>query len=187
MFLRKTKQRDPLPVTMSGVRMGERLLQVGVDDGALIGALAAKVGLSGAAALVVGDAASGERARTEALNAGVLLEVHVTSLEQLPLADAGMDVVIVHNGGDELARLDAVARGQAAREWHRVLRSGGRAVIIDRAPRRGLRAMVGGGSTRSASYEQGGGSVAVLESGGFQPVRTVGEVEGLTFTEGLKS
>ena len=53
MFLRKTKQRDPLPVTMSGVRMGERLLQVGGDAAALAGALAAKVGLSGAAAIVV--------------------------------------------------------------------------------------------------------------------------------------
>ena len=187
MFLRKTKQRDPLPVTMSGVRMGERLLQVGMDDASLVGVLAAKVGLSGAAAIVVADAAGGERARAQALNAGVLMDVHVSPLDRIPLGDAGIDVVIVHNGGGEIARLDAATRGQAAREWHRVLRPGGRAMIIDRAPRRGLRAMVGGGSPDSAGYAHGGGSLAVLESGGFRPVRTVGEVEGLTFTEGLKS
>ena len=65
MFLRKSRVgRDPLVMTMSGVRLGERLLQIGVDDPAVLGALAAKVGLSGHAAVVTLDERSAERART---------------------------------------------------------------------------------------------------------------------------
>ncbi len=40
MFLRKTRI-EPLPVTMSAVRMGERVLQIGVDDPAVASAIAA--------------------------------------------------------------------------------------------------------------------------------------------------
>jgi hypothetical protein len=46
MFLRKTRI-EPLPVTMSAVRMGERVLQIGVDDPAVASAIAGKAGLSG--------------------------------------------------------------------------------------------------------------------------------------------
>ena len=48
MFLRKSRI-EPLPVTMSAVRMGERVLQVGLDDPALASTLAGKAGLSGSA------------------------------------------------------------------------------------------------------------------------------------------
>jgi hypothetical protein len=44
---------EPLAVSMSGVRMGERALQVGIDDSSLAGAIAVKVGLSGHAAIAV--------------------------------------------------------------------------------------------------------------------------------------
>ena len=54
MFFRKSRV-EPLPVTMSAVRMGERLLQIGIDDPGLASALAAKVGLSGNAAIVATD------------------------------------------------------------------------------------------------------------------------------------
>jgi len=62
MFLRKSRVA-PLPVTMSAVRMGERVLQVGVDDPAVASAIAAKVGLSGHAALAVADERDAARAR----------------------------------------------------------------------------------------------------------------------------
>src|SRR5439155_8639894 len=101
MFLRKTKtaRSEPAAVIMSGVRMGERLLQLGVDDARLAGVLAAKVGLSGHAAIAVADEASGERARDAAADAGVLVDVRVTPLDALPFPDACLDVVIVHGVG----------------------------------------------------------------------------------------
>ena len=57
MFLRKSRL-EPLPVTMSAVRMGERVLQVGIDDATIAAAIAAKVGLSGNAAIAATIAAS---------------------------------------------------------------------------------------------------------------------------------
>jgi len=83
MFLRKSRV-EPLPVTMSAVRMGERVLQIGIDDPGLASALAAKVGLSGNAAIVVTDDADAARARTAAASGGVLVDVQVTPLAPLP-------------------------------------------------------------------------------------------------------
>ena len=53
-FLRKSTL-ERLPVAMTGVRMGERALQLGIEDPSLVGAIAAKVGLSGHAVIVVRD------------------------------------------------------------------------------------------------------------------------------------
>ena len=53
---------DPLQVSMTGVRMGERFLQIGCDDRALLSGLAARVGLSGTAAVATLDDESAKRA-----------------------------------------------------------------------------------------------------------------------------
>ena len=44
--LKRQRTMDPLHVTMTGVRMGERFVQVGCDDAALLRGLAGKVGLT---------------------------------------------------------------------------------------------------------------------------------------------
>jgi hypothetical protein len=79
-FLRKSSL-EQLPVAMSGVRMGERALQVGIADRSIAGAIAAKVGLSGSAAFAVTSEAKAAQARTAGANAGVLVDVHLTSLD----------------------------------------------------------------------------------------------------------
>ena len=187
MFLRKTKRREPVPVTMSGVRMGERLLQIGIDDAAVAGAIAAKVGLSGNAAAAVADDAAAARARASATDAGVLVDVQVTPVDHLPFADGAFDVVVVHSTGGFLAGLASDMRTAAAREWHRVLRHGGRAITIEAGPRGGLGALLRGGGGAAAAADPAAGGLAVLEGGSFRPVRVVGELEGFKFTEGLKS
>lgn len=180
MFLRRTKRRDPVPVTMAGVRMGERLLQVGIDDPAVAGAIAAKVGLSGSAAAAVTDDDAAARFRRTASDAGVLIDVQVSSLEALPFEGAAFDVVLVHSARGQLAQLDAAAFAAIAREWHRVLRPGGRIVAIEPGERRGLGAVFGGSSGQAAQ------TIPTLEASGFRPVRVVGDLEGLKFTEGLR-
>src|SRR3954464_4981944 len=61
MFLKKS---DPhlLIVGMTGVKMGDAFLQIGCADGGRMAAVAAKVGLSGRAAVVTPDEASAGRA-----------------------------------------------------------------------------------------------------------------------------
>lgn len=186
-FLRKAKRREPVPVTMSGVRMGEKLLQVGLDDAAIAGAIAAKVGLSGSAAAAVDSEELAAQARSSALESGVLVDVQVSPLERLPFDAGSFDVVVVHGSRGLLPRLAAGTRTAAAGEWHRVLRHGGRVVAIEPGPRSGLAGLFRGGAEPDPAYEAAGGTLAVLQAGGFRAVRVVGQLEGLTFTEGLKS
>src|SRR4051812_27080456 len=107
MFLRKSNiRRDPLPITMNGVRMGERLLQIGVDDPAIAGMLAAKVGLSGSAAMAVPDERAAGRARDGIANAGGLVDLHVIEPgAPLPFGDSGFDALVVHNMDHQLGAL----------------------------------------------------------------------------------
>ena len=65
MFLKKS---DPhlLMVGMTGVKMGDTFVQVGCAHGGRLAAVAAKVGLSGRAAVIAPDESSAARARKAA-------------------------------------------------------------------------------------------------------------------------
>ena len=185
MFLRKSSI-EPLPVTMSAVRMGERVLQIGVDDPAIVSALAAKVGLSGYAAIAVTDDAGAARTRAAAGRAGVLIDVQIAPVTSLPFESGAFDLVIAHSTRGLVSSLDATSRMAALREWHRMLRQGGRVMTIESAPTAGLKGMLR--PTRvDETYAASGGIVAALEAAGFRPVRVLAEREGYTFTEGLKT
>jgi SAM-dependent methyltransferase len=176
-FLRKSTL-ERLPVVMSGVRMGERALQIGVDDSDLVGAIAAKVGLSGHAAVAVTQARHADRVRQAAARAGALVDVQVGPLDALPFADDAFDVVVLHAAG--LKRVPADNQSvRILRDVLRVLRSGGRLVIIE-----------GSGSglltrLRPARVDTAG-TLSALDAAGFTATRLLAEREGYAFLEGLK-
>lgn len=184
MIFRKSRL-EPLPLTMTGVRMGERLLQIGIDDPAIAGALAQKVGLSGAAALAAANERDAERARHAAATAGVLIDVRLTPLGALPFESGSFDAIIVHSTGGLLESLTPEDRMAALREAHRVLRPGGRIVVIESTRRRGLGALLRP-HVVNEHYAAAGGALGALQAAGFKPVRVLGELEGYKFTEGLK-
>jgi len=173
MFLRKTRI-EPLPVTMSAVRMGERVLQIGVDDPAVASAIASKVGLSGNAALVVTDERDAARAESAMTNAGILVDVKITPLETLPFENDAFDLVIVHAAHGLTSSLEAM------RQWQRVVRRGGRVMVIEGGPATGLAAMFK--TPRPPDTD----AVSALEAAGFRPARLLAEREGYRFTEGIK-
>ena len=183
-FLRKSSL-EPLPVVMSGVRMGERVLQIGIDDPALVGAIAAKAGLSGHAAIAVSDAHTSASAQAAATKAGVLMDVQVTSLQSLPFADGSFDVVVVHGARGLLASLDESARIALLREAHRALRAGGRIVIIEGAAQGGFGSLLR--PRAPAGYDAGGDAVSALTTAGFRATRVLAERERYKFSEGLKA
>jgi SAM-dependent methyltransferase len=187
-FLRKTSlPAEPLAITMSGIRMGERLLQIGVDDLTLTAAMALKVGLSGSAAVAVPDTPRAERVRKAAERAGVLVDIRVNSFDMLPFENAAFDVVVVHGVEGLLASLGREARDVAAlREAHRVLRQGGRIIVVEAGPQQGLARLVGG-SRQDPQYAAAGGTSRALRSAAFKPVRVLSERDGYRFIEGLKS
>ena len=179
MFFRKSRL-EPLPVTMSAVRMGERVLQIGIDDPAIVGVLASKVGLSGNAAVAVTTEADAQRVRAAAAGAGVLVDVNVTSLSSLPFESEMFDLVIVHGVHGLVSSLEPTTRTAALRECHRVLRAGGRLMTIEPAPASGLKGLLG--KSEEMAYDV----VVALEAAGFRPARVLAEREGYTFAEGIK-
>jgi ubiquinone/menaquinone biosynthesis C-methylase UbiE len=170
-----------LIVGMAGVKMGDRLLQVGCSDGGALAAVAAKVGLSGRAVAVVSDDASAERARRGAAAEGVFVEVETAPAATLPADADEFDVVIVDDSRRQFAAVDAESQAAIAREARRVLKPGGRCLVITALPATGLAAMLGRGRSAPAFDP-----APALTAGGFRFVRVLGEREGLRFIEGLK-
>jgi ubiquinone/menaquinone biosynthesis C-methylase UbiE len=184
MFL---KRQDPfgLLVGMTGVKLGDRLLQVGCAHAGRLGAIAGKVGLSGRAVAVVPDAESANRATKGAANAGVLVEVEIGPPTRLTFDADSFDLAVVDETAGLIGRLSGEDQLTAIRELLRILRPGGRALLIGTGPPRGLNKLFGGGQS-SPSFVLSGDANGALESQGFRQVRTLAERDGLVFVEGLK-
>jgi ubiquinone/menaquinone biosynthesis C-methylase UbiE len=184
MFL---KRQDPyqLVVGMTGVKLGDRFVQVGCADGGRLGAIAAKVGLSGRAVAIAPDESSAARARKGAANAGVLVEVDVAPPTRLPIEDGSIDLAVVDDTAGVLGSLRAEDRVASIRELARVLRPGGRVMIIGAAPRAGLAGLLSRGSA-GPPFAVSGDANRALQADGFKMVRTLAERDGFAFVEGVK-
>ena len=166
--------------------MGDRVLQVGVDDPAIASALAAKVGLTGYAAIAVSDDASAARTRAAAASAGILVDIKVAPAASLPFESDAFDLLIAHSARGFVSSLDVDARRAAMREWFRVLRHGGRVMTIEAGTVTGLKGILHR-QPRNTEYESTGGIVGALEQAGFKPARVLADREGFKFAEGIKA
>ena len=167
---------------MAGLKLGNRLLILGASDTALAAALAVKVGLTGRACLLDESADRMSAAAAAVEREGALVESFTAPMSALPFEANAFDVVIAR---DVLAAMPPQSRAAAAAEVTRVVRAGGRCIVIDDLHRGGLSGLVGGqrgedGSRRSMA-------VALLTAAGFRGVRTLAEREGLLFVEGVKA
>jgi ubiquinone/menaquinone biosynthesis C-methylase UbiE len=180
-FLRKSNL-EPLGVSISGVKLGDRLLVVGASDPVLIAGLASKAGLTGRTCVLDASSPAVNATAAAVEREGALVEAFTSPLGQLPFDAASFDVCVMRNA---LPALAAGERRGAGLEVFRVLRPGGRAVVIDDAPRGGL-AKVFGGRGAAGVYAEEGGATRVLQDAGFRGVRTLAEREGLVFVEGTK-
>lgn len=170
-----------LVVGMTGVKMGDRLVQVGCAHGGRLAAVAGKVGLSGRAVAVVPDEASAARARKGAAAAGVLVEIEIAPPARLPVDDGAFDLAVIDDTGGLLGAMREEDRAAAIREVVRALRPGGRSIVIGAAPRGGIGALL----TRAESGP-GFDAPRALEAEGFKSARTLAERNGLKFVEGIK-
>lgn len=184
MFLKRDNPHL-LVVGMAGVKMGDRFLQIGCAHGGRLGAVAAKVGLSGRAVVVAPDNESAARARKGAANAGVLVEVEVAPPTRLPVEADAFDLVLVDDTGGLFGTMRPEDRVGSIREILRVLRPGGRVMIVGAATRGGLGALLTRAQTGSP-FTASGDAVKALQADGFKSVRTLAEREGLVFVEGIK-
>jgi ubiquinone/menaquinone biosynthesis C-methylase UbiE len=170
-----------LAISMVGVKLGDRLLQLACGDGVLFAALGAKVGLTGRACAIDASRDGVTRGQRAASAAGVLVEIAEAPYHALPHDTGSFDIVVVY---DVVGTLSAGDRAACLREARRVLRAGGRCIIVERTGRRGLAALFGSPSV-NPEYARSGGAEAALRAAEFVAVRTLAEREGLRFAEGV--
>jgi SAM-dependent methyltransferase len=173
-----------LSVSMTGVKLGDRVVFVGVPDAARVAAIAAKVGLSGRAVATVYDDETAARVNKAAANAGVLVDIERGDATRLPFAEGEFDIAVLDDTAALLEHLNDSDRAAAVREVVRVLRPGGRLLLIGGGEPIGLAKLI---AKEPVSPLVASGRVnAMLEQCGFGIVRTLAEREGLVFVEGLK-
>jgi ubiquinone/menaquinone biosynthesis C-methylase UbiE len=180
-FLRKSTS-EALAVSMAGIKLGDRLLVVGCSDPLLIAQLAVKTGLTGRAFAVDEDDARVSKAVDVAAREGALVETAKASWTALPIEDEGFDVAVVR---DVLPYLARHRRAACIDEVRRVLRPGGRCLVVDGQARTGIASMIAAGSS-PRGYDEGG-PVEAFTNQGFKAARIVAERDGLVFAEAVKA
>ena len=174
---------------MTGVSLGDRLLNVGFTDASLLGALSSKVGLSGRACVIVENEAQAAGARRAAEQAGVLLDVETGSLDKkFPFEDATFDLVVIDDQNGLLSSARPEVRAAILQESFRTLAPRGRIIIIERGARAGLGALLRPASATPINphYQSTGGAMAALAAEGFRSIRHLAERNGLSFFEGVR-
>jgi SAM-dependent methyltransferase len=161
---------DPLHVSMTGVRMGERFLQIGCRDRGLLSGLAAKVGLSGSASVAALTPDDAKNAEAVGRKVGALIEVqNIDQGRGWPYEDAQFDMIVVDDTQDSFGDSYSDTGGVILENAMRALREGGRIEIIAR-------------SRTDPAFD----AVAELTKVGFKPVRVLAERDGFRFIEGLR-
>src|SRR5262249_47949561 len=158
---------ESLAVSMAGVKLGDRLLVIGCGDPMLIAQLAAKTGLTGRAVAVDAREALVAAAADVATREGVLLETITAPWNALPDDRDSFAVVIVR---DLLPHLEATKRAWCLGEAHRVLRPGGRCLVIDGTAKKGI-FPASRTEPVASDYMATGGAVGVLAAQGFKAAR----------------
>ncbi len=113
-------------IARSGVRTGQKVLDIAGGTGDLARAFAERVGASGTVLLTDINAAMLARGRDRLLDEGCVVEAVQCDAERLPFPDRTFDCVSVAFGLRNMTHKDV-----ALREMFRVLRPGGRLLVLE--------------------------------------------------------
>src|SRR5687767_4996475 len=174
-WFRNAPPGDPLAVTMTGVKLGDRLLIIGGTHEKLVAQLSLKPGLTGRVCVLDEKAEVSSRAAATAEREGALVEQETAPHTMLPHNEASFDIVVLNHA---LSGVGPDRRMQIVNEARRVLRTGGRCITIEAAARGGLAALISKGGVAHTDLEQ------AFSAAGLRAVRTLAEREGLVFVEG---
>jgi arsenite methyltransferase len=166
-------------VSMVGARPGDSVLFCGSGRPDLSGAVAKVTGLNGQTAVVDRKDGAAKRVAAGARDAGALVDFEDAPLTMLPFDAGQWDAVVLPDGFAELAGKAASVLSEAVR----VLRPGGRIVVLDRMSRPGLFGLFRTADGTAVPAET---VTNALKAAGLRGVRVLAEVEGVRYTEGTR-
>jgi demethylmenaquinone methyltransferase/2-methoxy-6-polyprenyl-1,4-benzoquinol methylase len=113
-------------IAISGVRPGQRVLDVAAGTGDLSRAFARKVGPAGLVVMSDINGSMLQAGRDRLIDSGVLVPTVLCDAEKLPFPDAQFDLVSVAFGLRNMTHKDA-----ALRDMQRVLKPGGKLLVLE--------------------------------------------------------
>jgi ubiquinone/menaquinone biosynthesis C-methylase UbiE len=153
-------------ITLAGLHPGDQVLDVGCGTGTLALEVAPRVGIAGRVAGIDPSPEQIARARAKAARRHVPIQFQVGVIEQLAFPDQSFDVVL---STLMMHHLPASLKRQGLAEIARVLRPGGRLVIVDftrKQERHGLAARIHAGGSGLHDL------VALVQEASFENVET---------------
>jgi len=165
---------------MIGAKSGDRVLVIGAGDGRLAAGVALATGLNGRTLVIDPEAGAQARVDAAAARAGALVEFTAMPAATLALDDGAFDIVVIPH---ELSAR-APQRHQIVSEAARLLRPGGRVMVVERTERSGFRDLL---SRESRPIITADDIRALLTEGGLRATRLLGEVDGIAFVEAIKA
>jgi ubiquinone/menaquinone biosynthesis C-methylase UbiE len=174
---------DPRPhqtaLAMIGAKPGQQILVLGARDGGLAAAIAGVTGLNGRTVVIDPSAESEARVDSAAAEAGVLVEFAQESLLRLSSATDLFDVVVLNQTLGE----PGVDRAALVNEAARVIRPGGRLIVIEGEAASGIRSLFQRPPQRAFT---GTAAKDLLTAAGLRGSRILAETGGVTFVEAAK-
>ena len=166
-------------LAMIGAKPGSTVIVIGVGDPALAAEVALVTGLNGRTLVIVPSADAQPRVETAAASAGALVDVETSDPTSLPAADSVFDIAVVTDLAPATPNGD-----QIVREAARVVRAGGRVVMIEGKRVGGLRKLLPASQpeTNTPTDEL----VRLLSGAGLRGTRLLGSAEGISYYEGTK-
>ena len=177
-FRRSDTPEVPLVVSVTGVRLGQRVLVVAGRDRRIVHDLAARVGLTGRTFVLTLDGDADEL-QAAAEDAGVLVDVAPLALP-LPVAGETFDVAVID---DTARRPEDLATPALLPDVFGALRTGGRVVV--RLPAGG--GLVGRLVGRSETAPAAPMTIAALTDAGFRAARVVAVHAGVAYVEASRA
>ena len=177
-WFRKGLSPHHTAIAMIGAKSGDQVLVVGAGDPELAAEVALVTGLNGTTTVCDPDASARARVETAAREAGALVEFANATPASLPAGDASQDVVVLMNVADTVTQVDPALVLEHAL---RVLRPGGRVIVVDGARSSGLFRSSGGAARLPAQT-----ILTRLEQAGTRARRQLAEVEGVSYYEARK-
>jgi ubiquinone/menaquinone biosynthesis C-methylase UbiE len=167
-------------LAMIGAKPGDRLVVAGAHDPDLAAELALVTGLNGQTTVYDDRKGAREEIEAAAARAGALVEFVESGVSRAPLGAGSQDVFVLARPIASLSPDDRVA---ALSEAMRVLRPGGRVIVLDGGRRMGLLGKFQPRPPQVATAEV----LDLLTIAGAKAQRQLAEVDGIAYYEARKA